>query len=151
MRAVAQRCRSAAVRIGGTPVTTIGPGLVVLVGVEQADEAEDVAWLAGKLARLRIFADDQGRMHHSLLDLPGHELLVVSQFTLHASTRRGNRPSFIRAAGPEHSEPLYEAFLETLERLLDRAVARGRFGAEMEVELVNAGPVTLWLDSRQRE
>ncbi len=151
MRAVVQRCSRASVAIDGERVSAIGTGLLVLLGVEEADGPEDRGWLAGKIARMRIFGDAAGKMNLSLADLPEAGVIVVSQFTLHASTRKGNRPSFIRAAAPDHSEPLYEQFCECLGKELDRPVGRGRFGAEMEVELVNDGPVTIVIDSKSRE
>ena len=150
MRAVVQRVTEADVTIGGEPVARIGPGLVVLVGVETGDTADDAAWLAGKIAALRIFADDAGRMNRSLRDVGG-EPLVVSQFTLHASTAKGGRPSFLRAARPEEAVPLYERFLADLGAAVGRPVACGRFGADMRVRLVNDGPVTIPIDSRRRE
>lgn len=150
MRILLQRVRHASVEIDGQPHAAIGPGMLVLLGIEEADGAEDIEWLTGKLARLRIFPDEAGVMNRSLLDTGG-EALVVSQFTLHASTRKGNRPSYIRAARPEKAVPLYEAFLERFARELGKPVASGVFGADMQVALVNDGPVTLWIDSRQRE
>ena len=150
MRAVVQRVSEASVTIEGTVRDRIGPGLLVLLGIETADEPADVAWLSGKLVRLRIFNDDAGLMNRSVLDIQG-EVLVISQFTLHASTKKGNRPSFLAAAQPEVAVPLYEAFLAQLERDLGRRVARGEFGAHMRVALVNDGPVTIFIDTRQRE
>ena len=150
MRAVIQRVRRAAVAIDGETVAAIGPGMLVLLGVEDGDGPEDLDWLVGKVARMRIFADSENRMNLSLAE-SGGEALAVSQFTLHASTRKGNRPSFIRAAAPVLSEPLYEDFCRRLEAELARPVGRGRFGAEMQVELLNDGPVTLSIDSRLRE
>jgi D-tyrosyl-tRNA(Tyr) deacylase len=150
MRAVVQRVSEASVTIGGTVRDRIGPGLLVLLGIETADEQTDVAWLSGKLARLRIFNDEAGLMNRSVRDIGG-EALVISQFTLHARTKKGNRPSFMAAARPEVAVPLYEAFLAQLERDLGRRVARGEFGADMKVALVNDGPVTLFLDTRHRE
>lgn len=151
MRAVIQRCSKAGVTIDGDQVASIGRGLLILLGVEEADGPEDRDWLAGKIARMRIFGDGEGKMNLSLADLPEAGAIVVSQFTLHASTRKGNRPSFIRAAAPGHSEPLYEQFCERLEEALGRPVGRGRFGAEMAVSLVNDGPVTITIDSRSKE
>jgi len=156
MRVVLQRVRSAAVRVEGEVVGEIGPGLLLLVGVESADgeDAEvttaGMEWLASKLLRLRIFSDAQGIMNHSLEEAGGN-LLAVSQFTLFASTRKGNRPSWSRAAPPEVARPLFERFVALLESRLGRPVARGVFGADMQVELVNDGPVTLLLDSRSPE
>ncbi|NBT12867.1 MAG: D-tyrosyl-tRNA(Tyr) deacylase [Planctomycetia bacterium] len=150
MRAVVQRVREAAVSIGGDEVGRIGVGLAVLVGVETGDTAEDVAWLADKIARMRIFADDAGRMNRDVREIGG-EALVVSQFTLHASTKKGNRPGFTAAARPEEALPLYERFVVTLEPLVGRPVRRGVFGGDMRVALVNDGPVTIVIDSRRRE
>ncbi len=150
MRALIQRVSTAEVRIDGEREAGIGPGLLVLLGVEDADSAEDGEWLAGKISRLRIFPDESGNMNAGLLETGG-DALVVSQFTLHASTRKGNRPSFIRAARPEVAIPLYEAFLKGLETALGKPVARGIFGADMKVSLINDGPVTIWMDSKARE
>ena len=122
----------------------------MLLGIEEADDDSDVEWLVGKVARMRVFGDDDGLMNRSLQDIGG-EALVVSQFTLHASTKKGNRPSFIRAARPEQAIPLYERFVAKLGEELGREVATGEFGAEMQVSLVNDGPVTIWVDSRNRE
>lgn len=145
MRVVLQRVSEASVRIGGETVGAIGPGLVVLAGFHNGDDGDTVAWMAEKVANLRIFADDQGRMNRSLLDTGG-EALVVSQFTLYGDARKGRRPSFIKAARPEIAVPLYESFVEALERLLPDPVQTGRFGAMMEVALVNDGPVTLVIE-----
>jgi D-tyrosyl-tRNA(Tyr) deacylase len=150
MRAVIQRVLEASVTIDGETVSKIGPGLLVLLGVEDGDAAEDVAWLSGKAARLRIFSDAEGKMNLSVVETGG-EVIVVSQFTLHASTKKGNRPSFLRAAVPGISEPLYETFCAALEMELAKPVGRGVFGAEMKVALVNDGPVTILIDSRARE
>lgn len=150
MRAVVQRVSRAAVTIAGEVRARIGTGLLVLVAIEDPDTGDDADWLAGKLARLRIFPDQQGLMNRSVIEAGG-DVLVVSQFTLFASTRRGNRPSFTRAARPEGAIPRYEEFLALLEGALGRPVARGEFGADMQVELVNDGPVTLILDSRDLE
>lgn len=149
MRAVVQRVSEASVRIGGAVRASIGPGLLILLGVEPADTEEDITWLTGKLARLRIFRDEQGLMNRSVRDIGG-EALVVSQFTLYASTKKGNRPSFTDAARPEVAIPLYEAFVRRLEADLGRPVATGEFGADMQVMLVNDGPVTLWFDTKRR-
>lgn len=150
MRIVIQRVSEASLTVNGIPGDRIGRGFVVLVGAEANDTAEDVDWLCGKLVRLRVFSDDDGRMNLSLADING-EVLVVSQFTLFASTKKGNRPSFIRAARPETAIPLYEAFLDTLSAQLGRPVGRGEFGAHMRVTLSNDGPVTILMDSKQRE
>lgn len=150
MRAVIQRVLEASVTIDGKVVAAIGPGLVVLLGVEDADGMEDVAWLGGKIARMRIFSDAEGKMNQAVTDTGG-EVMVVSQFTLHASTKKGNRPSFLKAAVPAISEPLYEAFCAAMETELGKPVGRGIFGAEMAVALVNDGPVTIVIDSRAKE
>ena len=150
MRAVIQRVLEASVSIDGRTVSEIGPGLLILIGVEDADGREDVEWLSGKIARMRIFSDAEGKMNLSVVETGG-EVLVVSQFTLHASTKKGNRPSFLRAAAPGISEPLYERFCEVLEGELRKPVCRGIFGAEMKVALSNDGPVTIVMDSRARE
>ena len=150
MRCVIQRVTGAEVGVAGDVVGRIGRGLMVLVGVEEGDTDAGADWLAEKVARMRIFADDEGRMNRSVVDVDGG-LLVVSQFTLHASTARGNRPGFTRAARPAEAIPLYERFLAALEREAARPVARGVFGADMRVSLVNDGPVTIPIDSRRRE
>ncbi|WP_367872183.1 D-aminoacyl-tRNA deacylase [Luteolibacter sp. Populi] len=150
MRAVIQRVSSASVTIDGETVASIGTGLLILLGIEDGDGTEDISWLAAKIARMRIFPDDAGLMNLSLPDCSG-EAIVVSQFTLHASTKKGNRPSFIRAARPEISEPLYRQFCEALESELGKPVGRGRFAADMKVSLVNEGPVTIVIDTRNRE
>lgn len=150
MRAVIQRVSSASVATGGETVAAIGSGLLVLLGIEDGDGMDDIAWLAPKIARMRIFPDGAGLMNLALTDTGGG-VIVVSQFTLHASTRKGNRPSFIRAARPEVSEPLYESFRAALERELARPVGHGRFGADMKVSLVNDGPVTIVIDTKARE
>lgn len=150
MRCVIQRVGRAEVTIEARTVGQIGPGLLVLVGVEEGDTSADADWVAEKTARMRIFADEAGKMNRSVVDIDGG-LLVVSQFTLHAATQKGNRPSFLRAARPEEAVPLYERFLAALEREAGRPVARGVFAAAMEVSLVNDGPVTIVLDSRRRE
>lgn len=150
MRAVIQRVREASVTVNGRTTAAIGRGLLVLLGIEERDEAGDVAWLAPKVAKLRVFPDAAGKMNLSLPEIDG-EVIVVSQFTLHGSTHKGNRPSFIRAAAPAISEPLYDTFCTALAAQLGRPVGRGIFGAEMQVALVNDGPVTLLIDTRQRE
>ena len=150
MRLVIQRVTHAAVTVGAERVSAIGPGLLVLVGVECGDPPDDVAWLAKKTAGLRIFNDADGVMNRSVTEAGG-QVLAVSQFTLTASTRKGNRPSYIRAAGHDLAVPLYEAYCEQLSQLLGSPVGRGRFGADMAVELCNDGPVTIIIDSRLRE
>jgi D-tyrosyl-tRNA(Tyr) deacylase len=150
MRVVIQRVRHAAVTIDGTLKRSIGKGLLVLLGIGEADTNEDIAWLCPKILQLRIFDDPQGVMNCSLAETGG-ELMIISQFTLHASTRKGNRPSYIRAARPEVAIPLYNAFLEKMEEFTGKPVARGEFGAHMEVELNNDGPVTILIDTKNRE
>jgi D-tyrosyl-tRNA(Tyr) deacylase len=150
MRAVIQRVTSASVTVEGEIVGAIGRGLLVLIGKVDADAAEDIDWLAGKIVNLRIFADEAGVMNRSVLDIGG-EILLVSQFTLFASTKKGTRPSWHRAAKPELAIPLYEAMTRMLSELLGRPVQTGRFGAMMQVALVNDGPVTLIIDSKLRE
>ena len=150
MRLVIQRVSEASVTIDGKLFSSIGPGLMVLVGIAEGDSPADVEWLAAKTAAMRIFPDENGVMNRSVLDISG-EVLAVSQFTLMASTKKGNRPSYIRAAGHDLAIPLYELYCEKLSRLLDREVKRGVFGADMKVALVNDGPVTIIIDSRLRE
>lgn len=131
-------------------ISEIGHGLLVLLGVEEGDSGEDVEWLAGKIARMRIFADEDGKMNRSVMEANGG-IIVVSQFTLHASTKKGNRPSFLRSAVPTISEPLYDNFCAAVEVETGRPVGRGKFGADMKVALINDGPVTIFIDSRARE
>lgn len=150
MRLVIQRVSSASVTVDGAITGQIGAGLLILAGIEHDDTADDLAWLVSKVTQMRIFADAEGKMNLSVKD-SGGELLVVSQFTLHASTKKGNRPSFIRAARPETAIPLYEQFLALLEAELGKPVACGIFGADMQVALVNDGPVTICIDSRAKE
>lgn len=150
MRAVIQRVQQASVTIGGDVCDAIQSGLLILVATESEDTREDIQWLSGKIVRMRIFGDEQGLMNRSVMETGG-DILVVSQFTLFASTRKGNRPSFIRAARPEQAIPMYEEFIAQLESDLGRRVARGEFGADMQVALVNDGPVTILIDSRDRE
>lgn len=150
MRVVVQRVSSASVTIAGRVSGAIDHGLLILVGVEEADLEEDASWLASKTVRQRIFGDEAGLMNRSVQDVEGG-ILVVSQFTLHASTKKGNRPSFIRSAKPEQSKPLYEYFVQQLEAELGKPVQTGEFGAMMDVELVNDGPVTILMDSKARE
>ena len=150
MRLVIQRVTHASVDIAGKRKSEIGSGLLILVGVTHDDTAADVAWLAQKTAALRIFDDEAGVMNLSVVDVGG-EALVVSQFTLHASTRKGNRPSYIHAAGHELAIPLYEEFCRLLAQAIGREVATGEFGANMQVNLVNDGPVTIIIDSKLRE
>ena len=150
MRAVIQRVSSASVTIDGTLKSAIGPGLLVLLGVGHEDTEEDLEWLVKKVAGLRIFNDEAGVMNRSVVETGG-EALVVSQFTLMASTRKGNRPSYIGAAGHDKAIPMYEAFCAALSAAIGRPVATGEFGADMKVSLVNDGPVTICIDTRNRE
>lgn len=150
MRAVIQRVSQASVTINGQLKGEIQKGLMVLLGVEDLDAKEDVEWLAKKIANIRIFDDEAGVMNESAID-KGYEALVISQFTLHASTKKGNRPSYIRAAKPDIAVPLYEDFVKQLSDLLGKAVKTGEFGADMKVSLVNDGPVTITMDTKQKE
>lgn len=150
MRVVIQRVSSAGVAIDGAVKAQIGWGLLILLGIEHDDDPGDAEWLCRKIAALRIFSDEAGLMNRSVQDIGG-ACLVISQFTLHASTKKGNRPSFIRAARPETAIPLYEKFVDMLQRESGCAVYTGTFGADMKVSLVNDGPVTIWIDSRERE
>jgi len=150
VRVVVQRVRQAAVVVDGQQIAAIGPGLLVLAGFEVEDGDEDLLWMAGKLSRLRLFADEAGAMNRDVLE-SGGEILAVSQFTLYASTKKGRRPSWGRAAPGELSRPLFERFVRLLQDAVGRPVPCGQFGADMQVSLVNDGPVTLTLDSRQAE
>jgi D-tyrosyl-tRNA(Tyr) deacylase len=150
MRAILQRVSSASVTIGGLTKAAIGPGLLVLLAIEEADTAQDIEWLSGKIVRLRIFDDADGVMNRSVQETGG-EILLVSQFTLFASTKKGNRPSYTRSARPETAIPLYERFVAHLAQDLGRPVHTGEFGADMRVSLVNDGPVTIPVDSKSRE
>lgn len=150
MRLLIQRVTSAVCHIGGEAHSSIGGGLMVLVGIGHDDSKEDIEWLAAKLVAMRIFDDEAGVMNRSVQDVEG-EVMVVSQFTLHASTKKGNRPSWIKAAPEAISRPLYDAFVQRVEELLGRTVATGSFGADMQIELTNDGPVTIWIDSKNRE
>lgn len=150
MRILIQRVKTASVSIDGVRHSAIGAGLLVFLGIEEADDGSDVEWLASKLISLRIFDDSGGVMNLSAAET-GKEIMIISQFTLHASTRKGNRPSYIRAARPGHAIPLYEEFIRTTEELLGRSVSTGVFGAMMEVNLNNYGPVTIIIDSKNRE
>lgn len=150
MRAVIQRVLEASVEIDGATVSRIGPGLLILLGVAEGDALEDIAWLAAKSARLRIFADGEGKMNRAVTDVGGG-IIVVSQFTLHASTKKGTRPSFLKAAAPALAGPLYDQFCAAMEVETGKPVGRGIFGADMRISLVNDGPVTILIDSRARE
>jgi D-tyrosyl-tRNA(Tyr) deacylase len=150
MRAVIQRVRRASVEVEQEIVGQIDRGLLVLLGVESTDSRDDIVWLAGKIVRIRIFPDQNGTMNLSVQEIAG-DLLIVSQFTLFASTRKGNRPSFIAAASPEQANKLYEEFCRQLETELAKPVQRGIFGAHMQIDLVNDGPVTISIDTKRRE
>ena len=150
MRIVAQRVSRASVTIGGKLKSEIGKGMMILLGIEDADNEEDVEWLCTKLSKMRIFGDENDAMNLDINQIEG-SFLVVSQFTLHAMTKKGNRPSFIRAARPEKAIPLYELFLNKLAEISGRKVQCGEFGAMMDVELINDGPVTIIMDSKNRE
>ena len=150
MRAVIQRVSEASVNINGKTVSSVGKGLLILLGIEEADTGEDIEWLAGKIARLRIFNDENGIMNLPVTEVNG-EILVVSQFTLHASTKKGNRPSYIKAARPETAVPLYEQFVSALSKAVNGKVETGEFGAMMQVALINDGPVTIIIDTKRRE
>ncbi|UGU17025.1 D-tyrosyl-tRNA(Tyr) deacylase [Sinomicrobium kalidii] len=150
MRAVIQRVKEASVTIDGTTRSSIKTGLLVLLGIEGADTTEDITWLSRKIVNLRIFNDENNVMNKSVADSDG-DIIVVSQFTLHASTKKGNRPSYIRAAKPEVSVPLYETFVKQIGEDLGKSVGTGEFGADMKVALVNDGPVTIIIDTKNRE
>ncbi|MGB7784481.1 MAG: D-aminoacyl-tRNA deacylase [Salinimicrobium sp.] len=149
MRAVLQRVSEASVTIEGKKNAEIGEGLLILLGIEDEDAEEDISWLCGKIAKMRIFNDADGLMNNSLLDVGG-DAIVVSQFTLHANTKKGNRPSYIKAARPEVAIPLYEKFIAHLAKELGKPVGTGEFGADMKVALLNDGPVTILIDSKNR-
>ena len=150
MRAVIQRVTRASVEIEQEIVSQIGRGLLVFLGIETADSRDDIVWLAGKIARLRVFSDENGAMNLSVQNIAG-DLLIVSQFTLLASTRKGNRPSFTAAAAPDQANKLYEQFCRQLETEVAKPVRRGTFGAHMQIDLVNDGPVTISIDTKRRE
>lgn len=150
MRTLIQRVQHASVTIDGQLKSKIGKGLLVLVGIEDRDTQEDIEWLCRKITNLRIFDDENGVMNRSIIEIEG-EILVVSQFTLHASTKKGNRPSYIHASKPEVAIPMYEAFCDEMGLQLGKAVETGTFGADMKVELLNDGPVTIWIDSQNKE
>lgn len=150
MKAVIQRVSEASVSIQGGIKSKIAAGFLILLGIEEADNEEDVDWLAGKISRLRIMPDSEGVMNRSIEESRG-DVIVVSQFTLHAKTKKGNRPSYIHAAGPEKALPLYNLFISTLESILNKKVGSGEFGADMKVALVNDGPVTIIIDTKNKE
>lgn len=150
MRAVIQRVSKASVTIEGIVKSSIDDGLLILLGIEEADTQDDIEWLAGKIGRLRVFGDKNGVMNLSLQETKG-DAIVVSQFTLHASTKKGNRPSYLKAARPEKAIPLYEKFVKQLESELGKSVLTGEFGADMKVALINDGPVTILIDTKNKE
>ena len=150
MRTVIQRVRHAIVTVNSSVISSIGQGLLLLLGIEAADTEDDIQWLCRKVLGLRIFDDEEGVMNRSIMDIDG-EVLVVSQFTLMASYKKGNRPSWIRAAGHEHAVPMYERFVTVLSETLGKPVGTGVFGAEMQIELVNDGPVTIYMDTKNKE
>ncbi|GAB4507417.1 MAG: D-aminoacyl-tRNA deacylase [Allomuricauda sp.] len=150
MRTVLQRVSKASVTVDGQVVSSIGDGLLVLLGIEDADDQGDVEWLANKMVNLRIFNDENNVMNRSVVDVDG-EIIVVSQFTLHAQTKKGNRPSYIKAAKPDVAIPMYEGFVAVLEQKLGKKVGTGIFGADMKVELLNDGPVTIIIDTKNKE
>lgn len=150
MRTLIQRVKRASVTIDGELISLIDNGLLVFIGIGEEDNSEDIAWLTKKIANIRLFDDEAGVMNRSVLDIDG-EVLAVSQFTLMASTKKGNRPSYIKAAKPDISVPLYEEFCNEMEIVLNKPVKRGVFGADMKVELLNDGPVTIFIDSKNRE
>ena len=150
MRVILQRVSRASVTIDNKIKSEIGDGLLILLGIEEEDAGEDIKWLCSKIVKMRIFNDEKGVMNNSLLDING-DAIVVSQFTLHASTKKGNRPSYIKAAKPDVAIPLYEEFVQVLEKELGKPVGTGKFGADMKVDLLNDGPVTITMDSKRRE
>lgn len=150
MRILIQRVSQASIHINGKEISNIKQGLLVLVGIEDSDTIEDIDFLSKKTVNLRIFDDENGVMNHSVIDVDG-EILVVSQFTLLANTKKGNRPSYIRASKPEIAIPIYDLFCSTISSLLNKKVKQGVFGADMQVTLINDGPVTIWIDSKNKE
>lgn len=150
MRAVVQRVRHASVEIDGQTKGAIETGLLVFLGIEDADQQADIDWLSQKIVQLRIFDDENGVMNKSVLDIGGN-ILLISQFTLHASTKKGNRPSYIKASKPDHAIPLYEAMIAALQKCLGKQIATGSFGADMQVNLLNNGPVTIFIDTQNKE
>ncbi len=150
MRVIIQKVSHASITIDRDQTKKMGPGLVLLLGIEESDGPSDIEWLSGKISRLRIFDDEQGIMNLSIQDVNG-EIMIVSQFTLHASTRKGNRPSYIKAASPEKAIPLYNSFIKQMQLELEKPVVTGKFGAYMQVNLCNDGPVTISIDSKNKE
>lgn len=150
MRVVLQRVAEAQVKVDGSVVGSIGKGILVLAGIEDADTDEDVTWISGKITQMRIFDDANGVMNLSVKDIDG-EILLVSQFTLHASTKKGNRPSYIKASKPNHAVPIYESLILQLSNDMGKSISKGIFGADMKVHLLNDGPVTIIMDSKNKE
>lgn len=150
MRALIQRCTDSTLKIEGEIYSSIGKGLLILIGIENEDNKEDIDWLVGKISKLRIFDDQNGVMNLSVEDIGG-DVMIVSQFTLHASTKKGNRPTYIKAARAEIATPLYLQFVAAMEKQLSRKVATGKFGADMKISFTNDGPVTIWIDSKTKE
>lgn len=150
MRILIQKVNRASVTIEGKVKSEIGRGLLILVGIEDRDTVEDIKWLSGKIVNLRIFEDENGVMNKSILEEKG-DIIVVSQFTLHASTKKGNRPSYIKASKPDFAIPMYEKFVAQVTQDLGKPIGTGEFGADMKVELINDGPTTIWMDSQNRE
>ena len=150
MRVLLQRVSEASVEVDGLEISAIGKGLLIFLGIEPDDRENDADWLCGKISRMRLFPDNEGVMNRSVKDIGG-QCLVISQFTLHASTKKGNRPSYMKAAKPLHAEALYEYFMEKLWMESDLPVKGGRFGADMKVQLINDGPVTIWVDTKNKE
>jgi D-tyrosyl-tRNA(Tyr) deacylase len=150
MRAVLQRVSEASVTVQNKIISAIGNGLLVFVGIEENDNDEDIEWIAGKISRLRIFNDEEGVMNKCINEIEG-DIIVVSQFTLHASTKKGNRPSYLKAAKPDIAIPLYQRFIEQLEKEIKKKVLTGEFGADMKVALLNDGPVTILIDTKNKE
>ena len=150
MRVLIQRVSSASVQIADEEYSKIGHGLLILMGVENEDSEEDVEWLTSKISKMRIFDDESGHMNLSVNDVNG-DILVVSQFTLHASTKKGTRPSFIKSSKPDHAIPLYEMFISKMKSKIQQNISSGKFGTTMQVQLTNDGPVTIWIDSKNRE
>jgi D-tyrosyl-tRNA(Tyr) deacylase len=150
MRALIQRVSEASVTIDGDVKSKIKSGLLVLLGIEDADTKEDIAWLSAKISKLRIFDDENGVMNKSVIDVDG-DVIVVSQFTLHAGTKKGNRPTYLKAAKPDFAIPMYEKFLAQFVKDFGKEIGSGEFGADMKVALVNDGPVTIWIDSKNKE
>ncbi len=150
MRSVIQRVSKAQVVVNQKVVGEINQGYMLLLGIEEADTIKDLEWLANKVVKMRVFSDEEGKMNLDIKDVKGN-ILVISQFTLHAKTKKGNRPSYIKAARPDHAQNLYEKFIDTLFHLLDQPIQSGRFGAHMEITQTNDGPVTLFIDTKNKE